>query len=103
MAFSLVIFALALGHFIVSREKSTRLRADSLRAGGLVAFALGFLCAKRTPVLIGTSNGQPYAFKSAKLLPGLTLAGVLALLTAIIGAVQLRQVPAIMSETPIAS
>ena len=96
MAFSLVFLALALGHFIASGEKSTRLRADSLRAGGLVAFALGFLCAKRTPVLIGTSNGQPYAFKSDTPLPGLTLA-------AIIGAAQLRQVAVVKTETPIAS
>jgi hypothetical protein len=53
--------------------------------------------------VIGTSNGQPYAFKSATLLPGLTLAGALALLTAIIGAMQLRQGLAAKSETPIAS
>ena len=53
--------------------------------------------------MIGTSNGQPYAFKSATLLPGLTLAGALALLTAIIGAMQFRQVPGVKSETPIAS
>ena len=89
-AFSLIYLALLLIHLIAGGEKSARLRAVSLLAGGLAGFVLIFICTKWPPSVSGDINGSPTTFVAHTVLPGLVLAENLALLTAIIGAMQLR-------------
>jgi hypothetical protein len=91
VAFSLVYFALLLIHLIASDEKFARLRALSLLAGGLAVIVLAFICTTWPPVVPASINGAPTTFTANVVLPGLLLAENLAFLTAIIGAVQLRQ------------
>jgi hypothetical protein len=59
--------------------------------GGLAAIVLAFICTTWPPVVTASINGQPTTFVAHTVLPGLVLAENLAFLTAIIGAVQLRQ------------
>ncbi len=91
VAFSLVYFALLLIHLIASGEKFARLRAVSMLIGGLAVIALAFICTTWPPVVAASINGAPTTFIARVVLPGLVLAENLAFLTAIIGAVQLRQ------------
>jgi len=90
-AFSLIYLALALIQLVASGERSTRLRAVSMLGGGIVALTLAIICAAWTPSVHGEINGAPTAFGSSYPLSGLMLAMALAILTAIIGAVQFRQ------------
>ena len=98
-AFSIVYFALALVHIIAGGEKSARLRAASLLAGGLAGLALVFICAMSPPSVSGIIHNRPVMLPSDRVLASIVLSGALALLTAIIGAVQLRTLPSATVES----